>query len=51
MFVCKIGGCNFTYVCMQNQRLQLQFLSSWLWAVCRSKHVEQLRNIKTNKRM
>jgi hypothetical protein len=30
---------------MQNQRLQLQFLSSWWWAVCRSKHVEQLRNI------
>jgi len=31
-----------TYV---NQRLQLQFLSSWWWAVCRPKHVEQLRNI------
>jgi hypothetical protein len=30
---------------MQNQRMQLQFLSSWWWAVCRSKHVEQLRNI------
>ena len=29
---------------MQNQRLQLQFLSSWWWAVCRSKHFEQLRN-------
>jgi hypothetical protein len=25
--------------------MQLQFFSSWLWAVCRSKHVEQLRNI------
>ena len=30
---------------MYNQRLQLQFLSSWGWAVCRSEHVEQLRNI------
>jgi hypothetical protein len=29
---------------MWNQRLQLQFLSSWWWAVCRPKHVEQLRN-------
>jgi len=29
---------------MQNQRLQLQFLSSWWWAVCSLKHVEQLRN-------
>jgi hypothetical protein len=28
-----------------NQRLQLKFLSSWWWVVCRSKHVEQLRNI------
>jgi len=27
-----------------NQRLQLQLLSSWWWAVCRSKCVEQLRN-------
>jgi hypothetical protein len=27
------------------QRLQLQFSSFWWWAVCRSKHVEQLRNI------
>jgi len=27
---------------MQNQKLQLQFFSSWWWAVCRSKHVEQL---------
>jgi hypothetical protein len=26
------------------QGQQLQFLSSWWWAVCRSKHVEQLRN-------
>ena len=25
--------------------MQLQFLSSWWWAVCRPKHVEQLRNI------
>jgi hypothetical protein len=24
--------------------LQLQFLNSWWWAVCRPKHVEQLRN-------
>jgi hypothetical protein len=31
---------------MQNQRLQLQFLSSWWWAVFRPKHVEKLRNIK-----
>jgi hypothetical protein len=31
--------------CMWNQKLQLQFLSSWWWAVCRPKHVEQLRNI------
>ena len=29
----------------QNQRLQLKFLSSWWWAMCRPKHVEQLRNI------
>jgi len=29
---------------MWNQRLQLQFLSSWWWAVFRPKHVEQLRN-------
>jgi len=28
----------------KNPRLQLQFLSSWWWAVCRPKHVEQLRN-------
>jgi len=27
-----------TYV---NQRLQIQFLSSWWWAMCRWKHVEQ----------
>jgi len=25
-------------------RLKLQFLGSWWWAVCRSKHVEQLSN-------
>ena len=30
---------------MENQTLPLQFLSSWWWEVCRSKHVEQLRNI------
>ena len=30
---------------MENQKLRLQFLSSWWWAVCPSKHVEQLRNI------
>jgi hypothetical protein len=29
---------------MQNQRLQLRFLRSWWWAVCRPKHVEQLSN-------
>jgi hypothetical protein len=29
---------------MQNQRLQLLFLGSFLWAVCRPKHDEQLRN-------
>jgi hypothetical protein len=29
----------------KNQRLQLQFLSSWWWTVCLPKHVEQLRNI------
>jgi len=29
----------------KNQRLQLQFLSFWWWAVCRSKHVEQSRNM------
>jgi len=51
-----IAASGFTYVCgcraaagnhkhMQNQRLQLQFLSFSWWAVCRSKHVEQLRNI------
>jgi len=28
-----------------NQRLQLQFLSSWWWVVCGPKHVEKLRNI------
>jgi hypothetical protein len=28
----------------KTQRLQLQFLSSWWWAMCRPKHVEQLRN-------
>jgi hypothetical protein len=30
---------------MPSQRLQLQFLNFWWWAVCRPKHVEQLRNI------
>jgi hypothetical protein len=30
---------------MLNQRLQLQFLSSWWWAMCCPKHVEQLWNI------
>jgi hypothetical protein len=29
----------------KNQRMQLQFLSSWWWAVYRPEHVEQLRNI------
>jgi len=29
----------------KNQRLQLQFLISWWWGACRSKHVEQLINI------
>jgi len=29
---------------LRNQRLQLQFLSSWWWVVCRSKCIEQLRN-------
>jgi len=32
-----------TNVC-EIQRLQLQLLSSWWWAVCRWRHVEQLRN-------
>jgi len=27
-----------------NQRLEIEFLSSWWWAVCRSKHVEPLKN-------
>jgi hypothetical protein len=30
----------------KNQRLQLQFLRSWWWAVYRSKHVELLINIE-----
>jgi hypothetical protein len=30
---------------MQNQKLQLQSLSSWWWAVCCPKYVEHLRNI------
>ena len=34
-----------THKRMYNRRLQLQFLSSWWWAVCHSKHVEQLRYI------
>jgi len=29
----------------KTRRLQLQFLSSWWWTVCRPKHVEQLKNI------
>jgi len=29
---------------MYNQNLQVQILSSWWWAVCLLKHVEQLRN-------
>jgi hypothetical protein len=28
-----------------NQMLQLQFLNSWWWAVCRPNHVKQLKNI------
>jgi hypothetical protein len=39
----RAQNCNWKF--WLNQRLQLQFLSSWWWAVCRSKHVEQLRNI------
>jgi hypothetical protein len=33
------------YKRMWNQGLQLQYMSSWWWAVCRLKHVERLRNI------
>jgi hypothetical protein len=39
-----IAASGFTYVC-GCRPLQLQFLSSWWWAVCRSKHVEHLINI------
>jgi hypothetical protein len=32
-----------------NQSAQCQFLSAWWWAVCRSKHVEQLIKHWNNK--
>jgi hypothetical protein len=38
----KVCGEDMDFV---NVVYELQFLSSWWWAVCRPKHVEQLRNI------
>jgi len=48
IFLCSLTLSNtssFLTWSVQLFSYRLQFLSSWWWAVCRPKHVEQLRNI------